>query len=445
MNVVHFFIYKIKQLTQYTKINTKSNHIIAMYIAYRYQIYRVISMIKKINWGLWKWVDLMIQLYQKTLSPDKWILSPLLKWRVCAHEPHCSAYGRECMKRYGFRPWIAYTAHRIISCTPSMTTKKDPSHYRIVYFSGSPIWVPFLQELYQDPRFDVVGVVTMPDKTIWRWQQIQPNIIKQTAKDLWISTIYDRNALKKKNKDGAYDTIPTIITQLESLQADYFVVVAYGKIMPWDILSIPSQCSINVHWSLLPAYRGASPLQTVFLDNQTKTGLMVMKMSEKMDEWDIVSTHSFPLPFSRTSKELFEKVMEIGPKMLADALRDLGKWHITSTPQDHSKATYCKKIEKQDWYIDLYNTPLAEVYAKYRAYKLWPKIWTTWDGKNEKLRGKTIIIEEMQCDENLFGAHKDAPTILADGSLNPAIVLLMVKPEGKKSMLWGEFVNGYLR
>lgn len=349
------------------------------------------------------------------------------------------------MKRYGFWPGVAYTTHRVISCTPSSVKKYDPSHYRVVFFSGSPIGVPFLEQLAKDSRFEVVWVVTMPDKAIGRGQQIKKNIIKETAENLGIKSIFDWSKIKKKSDDGTFLAESQVAASLQDLQADYFVVVAYGKIIPLDILNIPNFWSINVHGSILPAYRGASPLQTVFLDDRKETGITIMRMSEWMDEWDIVSTYQFKLPFYRTTKELFEKVMDSWPKVLADALWDLWKWHIQSIPQDTSKATYCAKIEKEDGKIDLWNTPLSEVYNKYRAYALWPKTWTLWTEDYPKIAEKTLVIEELLCDEALFANHKDSPIIGEWLQLNPAVSSIFIKPEGKRSMPWSDFVNGYLK
>lgn len=336
----------------------------------------------------------------------------------------------------------------------------DPARYRIVYFSGSPIGIPFLEQLHNDPRFEVVGVVTMPDKPIGRWHTVQENIIATTATQLGITEILKPTTLKQTTEDGK-----AVAAKLQSLQADYFVVVAYGKIMPQAILDIPTFGPINVHGSILPEYRGASPLQTVFLDNCAKTWLTIMLMNDKMDEWDMVATYEFPLPFEWTSKELFEKVKTVWPWFLNDTLWELGKWHIHPKQQDEKLATYCSKIEKQDWHIDLFTTPLRDVYNKYRAYALWPKIWTTIQSDTilfHKLTGKTLIIESLTCDKNIYNEYVDQPIILAHNNkenwskmhneetlsaskpvLNPAITTLFLKPEGKKAMSWEDFLNGY--
>ncbi len=409
-----------------------------------FTILHYIYIMNSINKALGQLVSHIITFYQHTISPDKGIFSPILKGRVCAHEPHCSAYGKQCVKRYGFWPWIAYTTQRIITCTPRMTKTYDPAHYRVVFFSGSPIGVPFLQQLANDSRFEIVGVVSMPDKPSGRGQQMQKNIIKETVEQLGINHIFDRPKLRQKAADGTFPADSGVAATLQSLQADYFVVVAYGKIIPVEILDIPHFWSINVHGSILPAYRGASPLQSVFLHDEKETWLTIMKMSEGMDEWDIISVYKFPLPFSWTSKDLFAKVQDIWPQFLADSIWDVWKWHISPIAQDSAQATYCHKIEKEHGCIDLWNTPLHEVYNKYRAYSLWPKTWASWPTEYSKIAGKTIIIEEIVCHEWLFEEHSDEPLVKITGHLNSAIRKLIVKPEGKKSMSREDFKNGYL-
>ena len=126
----------------------------------------------------------LIKIYQYTLSPDKGLLSFWLKGRICAHEPHCSKYSIQVLKRYGFWPGIWYAADRILHCTASTHKHYDPDHYRIVFFSSDPIGVPFLERLANDKRFEVVGIVTQCDKPAGRGMEMHENIIKQCGKKL---------------------------------------------------------------------------------------------------------------------------------------------------------------------------------------------------------------------------------------------------------------------
>jgi putative membrane protein insertion efficiency factor len=127
---------------------------------------------------------LLIKLYQITLSPDKGIFSPILKGKICSHEPHCSEYAIRTLKRYGFWKGIGKVTDRILHCKPRRKKMYDPEYYRIVFFSSAPIGVPFLEELAKDKRFEIVGVVTQADKPVGRGLRVQENIITTTAKGL---------------------------------------------------------------------------------------------------------------------------------------------------------------------------------------------------------------------------------------------------------------------
>lgn len=171
---------------------------------------------------------------------------------------------------------------RVSTCVPRYEKKYDPSSYRVVFFSSSPIGVPFLQSLATDKRFDLVGVVTMPDAPVGRGMKVQENVIKQEAKkidngQLTTENVTTPRSLRLDSKKYAVDA-QEFQQWVSDLKPDFFVVIAYGHIMPQRVLDIPVFGSINVHGSLLPEYRGASPLQSVFLDGKSETGITVMKM-----------------------------------------------------------------------------------------------------------------------------------------------------------------------
>jgi putative membrane protein insertion efficiency factor len=177
----------------------------------------------------------LIKLYQRTLSPDKGLLSPRLKGRVCAHQPHCSEYAIKTLKRYGFWKGIGKATDRILHCKPTMEIIYDPEHYRIVFCSSAPIGVPFLEELSHDNRFDIVGVVTQADKPVGRGLQMQENIIKTIAKELHINSVETPTKINpEKSLEGKafYD-------RLKEKNPDFLVVIAYGKILPQSILDLP--------------------------------------------------------------------------------------------------------------------------------------------------------------------------------------------------------------
>lgn len=225
---------------------------------------------RKLNKALAKPAIRLIKLYQYTLSPDKGVLSFRFKGRVCAHEPHCSKYSTQVLKRYGFRPGIFYAGDRVLHCTASTHKQYDPAHYRVVFFSSAPIGVPFLERLADDKRFEVVGVVTQCDKPAGRGMEMCENIIKQctraNAKLKHCDVATPTRLHPEKSEEGR-----EFAQRLKEKNPDMLVVIAYGKIIPQQILDIANIAPINVHGSILPKYRGASPIQSALLNNDKET------------------------------------------------------------------------------------------------------------------------------------------------------------------------------
>ena len=378
----------------------------------------------------------LIKIYQKTLSPDKGILSFYFKSKICSHEPHCSEYSIRTLKRYWFLNWFPMSIDRILHCLPSMHKIYDPEHYRVVFISSAPIWTPFLDELVADPRFEVVGIVTQPDKPVGRWLTLQENIIKTHAKKLGISDSKIQTPTKinpEKSIEGK-----NFFDQLTALKPDYLVVIAYGKIIPQNILDIPVFWPINVHWSLLPKYRWASPIQTIFLNQEKESGITIMHMDAGMDTWDIISQKSFEIPFDRTYKDCIEHMQIIWPKFLNQTLRNYAKNNLKTQKQDENKVICCKKIEKSDGEVNVFTDSLEEIYAKYRGFFLWPRIYFLFEGKK-------VIIEKLVLEKKYYEEKSDFPLISSQGDLHPAVQEIHIKPEGKKSMDWNSFKNWYLK
>ena len=328
----------------------------------------------------------------------------------------------------------------------------DPDHYRVVFFSWAPIGVPFLHALAEDQRFEIVWVVTQWDKPVGRWMEMAENIIKIEAKRLtWnmehSTFIQTPNRLHpEKSDEGRQFT-----ERLREQKPDFLVVIAYGKIIPQAILDIPVIAPINVHGSLLPKYRWASPIQSCLLNDDAETGITIMKMDAEMDTGDMIDKLGFKIGFDRTSKNIIERITHYGPKFLNDTLRKYGKWMLGEVKQDNEKATYCAKIEKESWQIDPRKDSLHDVYCKYRAYAQRPKIYFTipssgiiWDN-HQQSSVKRIIVEEIKLYENIYEKEKNIPLIYENHTLNEAIEHLSLKPEGKKAMDRKEFLNGYIK
>ncbi|HRX64089.1 MAG TPA: membrane protein insertion efficiency factor YidD [Candidatus Absconditabacterales bacterium] len=395
-----------------------------------------------------------IKIYQYTLSPDKGLPSLWLKGKICAHEPHCSQYSILSFKRYGFLSGFPKVIERVFSCVGSKKKIYDPHKYDIVFFSSAPIGVPFLKQLNKDKRFDIKGIVTNPDEKSGRGMELKPNIIKTEGEKIIKSKdIRTPNSLRLDSKKYAEEA-NNFKLRLEAKKPDYIVVIAYGKIIPQYILDIPKIAPINVHGSLLPKYRGASPIQSVFLNNEEKSGITIMKMDATMDTGNMIDKLSTKLNFDRTTIDLIERMKKKGPRFLNHTLINYGKGLLGEVKQNEKQATYCQKIEKDEGEISINKDKLENVYKKYRGYALRPKIYFNFSpfvkGENydkseqRDLKQKRVIIEKLKIDEKLFKTEKNK-ALINGKELNKSIIDISFKPEGKKSMNRKSFKSGYIK
>lgn len=220
------------------------------------------------------------------------------------------------------------------------------------------------------------------------------------------------------------------------------MVVAYGKILPKALLDIPKKMCINVHGSILPEYRGASPIQSALLDGKTETGVTIMQMSEGMDEGDMILVEKIIIDKNETSSSLFEKFWKISGSALIKGILGLESGELAPIPQDHEKATYCGKITKENGEINWLDSA-KKIYNQYQAYTPWPWIFAYFEGKRVIL--ETLIFEEKSHADDeknsstkIFKEKNMAGIEFFDGK----IIIENVKPEWKKSQKFTDFLNG---
>ena len=182
---------------------------------------------------------------------------------------------------------------------------------------------------------------------------------------------------------------------------DLFIVVAYGKIMPKGILELPKFGSINIHYSLLPKYRGASPVESAILNGDKYTGITIQQMEYKMDSGPILAQEQVEIEPTEKAPDLRKRLIKIGGDLLVKTLPELIEEKIKAIPQDETKATHCAKIKKEDGLIDL-NADAVKNYNKFRAYAHWPRTFFFKDGKR-------IIITEARLENGSFVIEKIIP------------------------------------
>ena len=241
---------------------------------------------------------------------------------------------------------------------------------------GTPEFaLPSLRALLNDGRFEVVAVVTQPDRPVGRKQEIIPSPVKKFALEHNLQVLQPEKV----------KTNPAFWEELRELHPDVVVVAAYGKILPQEILDMPPQGIINVHASFLPKYRGASPIAAAILNGDKETGVTIMKMELEMDTGPIIAK-SEPVVLSPTdtTATLTPKLAEVGAKVLSESLSKYLNGEITPAPQDETQATYVKILKKEDGLID-WKQDEEQVARQVRAYLPWPGAYTHLNSQQMKI------------------------------------------------------------
>ena len=232
-----------------------------------------------------------------------------------------------------------------------------------VLFAGSPASsAQILKFLYLD-GFKIVGVISQPDKRSKRGKDKDPSSVSAEASKLNLS-VYKPERLDKSFQN-----------EIKDLDFDFLVVSAYGKILPEWLLDKARIAPINIHFSLLPKYRGASPIQSAILDNESKTGISIMEMTNGLDEGPVYSSYEHEILISDSKIDLEEKLAVLCTQNLGKDLRDIYSKKIAPVPQRNDEASYCKKIDKLSGLINFSTESAEMIFQKYKAFFGWPGIY----------------------------------------------------------------------
>jgi len=302
---------------------------------------------------------------------------------------------------------------------------------RIVFWGSSDFSLPSLERIAREGW--IVGVVTNPDKPYGRGM----HDLHKTPVKLWAENHNVPCLQPEKLKEESF------LESLRSLRADLFVVVSYGRILPPVILTMPPAGCINLHASLLPKYRGASPIQAAILHGEKETGNTIQYMSETLDAGDIILQSRLPIEPHDTYPSLAQKLSLDGAELLAQAIQKIQKGNAPRIPQDHSQATYAPLIKREDGYVDFASLSADEIERRFRAYEPWPGIFTTYhQSKTPFLLHLTAIEKENRSGEGgmVLQADKNA---LVVACREHSLRLWRVKPAGKKEIDHIGFINGY--
>lgn len=290
-----------------------------------------------------------------------------------------------------------------------------------IIFMGTPQYAfVILQKLLQSDDIEVAAVYTQPDKEVGRKKVLTPPVVKVLAQEHSVP-VYQPNRLRDME----------VVDELLKIECDYIVVAAYGQILPKEILSY-KPC-INLHASILPFYRGASPIQQTLLNGDNTTGVTAMLMDEGLDTGDIIKITRIEVDKNEMSQSLFNRLSNIAADLTLDVLRNFNSYKPIK--QDNAKATHCKKITKTDGEIEFDDA--QEIFNKYRAFTPWPTIYL-----KSGLKLKDIELNDT-ISQNQSGKILDIQkNFVIVGCKQGSIKIFKVQPESKNEMEALSYVNG---
>ncbi len=303
---------------------------------------------------------------------------------------------------------------------------------RIVFMGTASFSLAVLKMLIEE-GYNIVGVVTQPDRYVGRKKVLtMPDVKVEALK-------YDIPVIQPARIKEDYQAVA-------DLKPDLIITAAYGQIVPQAVLNIPRLGCINVHASLLPLYRGGAPVHQAIIDGQEKTGVTIMYMVKKMDAGDMIAQKETPILEEDTVGILYDRLSDLGAKLLKETLPDILKGTNQRIPQDENLVTYAPTLSREDERLD-WNMSARQVYNKVRGTNPWPGSYTTYQGKTVKIWAGQV----HQCENAMkHHAHQDNGTIVkifkdAIGvKVNDGVYLITeLQLEGKKRMSVKDYLNGH--
>lgn len=296
---------------------------------------------------------------------------------------------------------------------------------RIVFMGSPEFAIPSLISLIEN--FNVVGVVTQPDKPAGRGKALKAPPIKEIALQHQIE-FFQPNRLSE----------PGVFGQLQRWAPDSIVVVAFGQILRQEVLDLPGYGCVNVHGSLLPRWRGAAPIQAAILHGDEETGITIMKMDAGVDTGPILKQKSITIRDDDTSESLGKSLSQLGANLLIETLPDYLMGHLKPISQTEKGVTYAPRLEKENGFLDFSKSAL-ELDRQVRAYFPWPGSFLEIGEERIKVMA-TRIIHDVNLEPGERGQISGFPVV---GTNRGGLMLELVQPAGKKIMTGKMFLNGF--
>ncbi len=299
-----------------------------------------------------------------------------------------------------------------------------------VVFMGTPEFaVPSLEHLVLN-QYQVVAVYTQPDKTAGRWRSLVSSPVKRAAIN-WKLPVVQPVSFKEAE----------VVAQLASFHPDVMVVAAFGQILPQSVLDIPSYGCINIHPSLLPKFRGASPVAAAILAGSEFTGVSLMLMSSGLDTGPVLARAQISVSAQDTTGSLTAKLSRIAAQLLLEVLPCWLRGELAPKPQDEAEATYSGEFSKKDGEID-WHLSAVELWRRVRAFYPWPGCYTRWQGRQFKIIEAVPLPGERTLEVGQVVALSKEGAVFGVNTGDGVLGILRMQLEGKRVMSAGEFLRG---
>jgi len=298
-----------------------------------------------------------------------------------------------------------------------------------IVFCGTPSFaVPTLKHLLAQKEFEILAVITQPDRPRGRGQEVTFSPVKEVA-------VAANLPVHQPQKIRA----PEVQELLQSLAPDCVVIIAYGQIIPSTLLPIPKLGWINLHASLLPKYRGAAPINWAVVNGESKSGITTMRIDAGMDTGDMLLQREIEIAPAWTTPELAEQLALVGAPLMTETLLRLNAGTIKPQPQDHSQATYAPILKKEDGRID-WSMASREIYNRMRGFAPWPGTYSSFRGQACHLWGEPVLEEKSDAVPGTILLKKNELQIACGNAT--VLRLRAVKLDGRNQVSAAEFANG---
>lgn len=302
---------------------------------------------------------------------------------------------------------------------------------KLIYFTAGDFGLPALSALHQSSHV-IQGVVTTPDKPQGRGQHVQPAPAKVLAEKLGIPVL----RINKVNK-------PESLEELRTFSSDVFVVASFGQILNNDFLNLPPCGCVNIHPSLLPKYRGASPIAEALMQGDQVVGTTTMRVSSELDAGDILLQDCITLQGNENAKDVWDRLAVLSGELLVRTLDELEEGSLKAVPQNSKKATYCSKLTKEDSALD-WSWTAEKIHNRVRGLYLWPGTTTVMNGKKLKII-QTLVDSSLGNDQKKPGEVLEIkdPHGIRVACGKGSVYIHKLQLEGKRPMRYDDFAHGH--